>query len=129
MSLLKNDRKVHALYEKAFQVYDPLSAERVGFAPAIASALHKQFGGTHAAVKTVVGLTGANERAVKNWFSAKNGPSGDYLIDLMRYSDRVLEVVLLMAGRGELVGAKKMVDARQKLREILAEMDDLQPQD
>jgi hypothetical protein len=31
-------------------------------------------------VKTVVGLTGANERAVKNWFQAKNGPSGEFLM-------------------------------------------------
>jgi hypothetical protein len=47
-----------------------------GFAQVIADALRREFGGTHAAVKTVVKLTNANERAVKNWFDAKNGPSG-----------------------------------------------------
>jgi len=35
------------------------------FAQVIADALHREFGETHAAVKTVVGLTKANERAVK----------------------------------------------------------------
>ena len=41
-----------------------------GFADAIAGALRREYGATHAAVKIVVDLTGANERAVKNWFDA-----------------------------------------------------------
>ena len=63
------------------------------FADAIAAALRREYGGTHAAVKTVVALTGANERAVKNWFDAKNGPSGEFLIALCAHSDEVLRDV------------------------------------
>jgi hypothetical protein len=96
------------------------------FADAIATALRRECGGTHAAIKTVVALTGANERAVKNWFDAKNGPSGEYVIALCAHSDDVLETLLLMAGRTEHVKAKKIVDATNKLREILALLDDLQ---
>ena len=96
------------------------------FADAIATALRREYGGTHAAIKTVVALTGANERAVKNWFDAKNGPSGEFVIALCAHSDAVLETFLLMSGRREHVKAKKIVEATAKLREILVMLDTLQ---
>ena len=96
------------------------------FADAVALALRREYGGTHAAIKTVVALTGANERAVKNWFDAKNGPSGEFLIALCAHSDEVLETFLLMAGRTQQVQAKKVVDATNKLREILMMLETLQ---
>jgi hypothetical protein len=96
------------------------------FADAVALALRREYGGTHAAIKTVVALTGANERAVKNWFDAKNGPSGEFLIALCAHSDEVLETFLLMAGRTQQVQAKKVVDATTKLREILMMLETLQ---
>jgi len=96
------------------------------FADAIAVALRREYGGTHAAVKTVVALTGANERAVKNWFDAKNGPSGEFVIALCAHSDEVLETFLHMAGRTEHVKAKKVVEATSKLREILLALEELQ---
>jgi len=96
------------------------------FAQVIADALHREFGETHAAVKTVVGLTKANERAVKNWFMAKNGPTGQHLVDLVRTSDEVLEAVLLMSGRRDLVIAKKLSDSKQVLVKMLKLIGDLQ---
>jgi hypothetical protein len=96
------------------------------FADAIAAALRREYGGTHAAIKIVVALTGANERAVKNWFDAKNGPSGEFIIALCAHSDEVLETLLLMAGRTEQVKAKKVLDATSKLREVLVLLDALQ---
>jgi len=96
------------------------------FAVAIAHALHREYGATHAAVKTVVGLTGSNERAVKNWFDARNGPSGESLIALCRHSDEVLETFLLMAGRKDQVKAKRVVDATKKLRDLLGLLEELQ---
>ena len=47
----------------------------------------------------VVQLTGANDRTVRNWFEAKNGPSGELLVALCRHSDEVLDTVLRLAGR------------------------------
>ena len=85
----------------------------------IADALRRDFGKTHAAVKTVVERTGANERAVKNWFAAKNGPSGAHLIKLMQTSEGVLEAALIMAGRRDLVVAKKLADTEQLLIQML----------
>ena len=112
MSLTKKDRMNRSVSGKTFP--------QKRFADAIAMALRREYGGTHAAIKTVVALTGANQRAVKNWFDAKNGPSGEFVIALCRHSDDVLETFLLMAGRAEQVKAKKIVDATNKLREIVA---------
>ena len=64
-------------------------------------------------------LTGANERAVRNWFDAKNGPDGEFLIALCRHSDQVLDTVLMLAGRMQHVRARKVEQARQKVSEIL----------
>lgn len=93
------------------------------FAAAIAAALHSEYGGTRAAVKTIVALTAANERAVRNWLDGRNGPSGELLVALCRHSDAVLETVLLLAGRNDLLTAKKLTDAKSKLREMLAMID------
>jgi hypothetical protein len=117
MSLTKNDRQNRSIHGKT------IHAER--FADALARALHREFDHTYAAIKTVVALTGANERAVRNWFDAKNGPSGEFLIALCRHSDQVLETFLQLAGRTTHLKAKKLVDAKQKLREILALVNEL----
>jgi hypothetical protein len=94
----------------------------------IADALRRDFGETHAAVKIVVGQTNANERAVKNWFMAKNGPTGKNLVDLVRASDEVLKAVLIMSGRHELVAAKKLADSKRVLIEMLKLIYQLQGQ-
>jgi hypothetical protein len=119
MSLTKKDRIIRSVSGTSFQ------AER--FADAIAAALHREYGATHAAIKTVVELTGANERAVKNWFGAKNAPSGEFVIALCRHSDEVFETLLLMAGRAEQLKAKRIVEATNKLREILVLLDEPSP--
>ena len=73
--------------------------------------------------------TGAGERTVKNWFQAKNGPDGENLIQLMCHSDEVLEAVLLMSGREDILMAKMLVDARDAVVEMLEIMDRLQARD
>jgi hypothetical protein len=121
MSLSKDDRKNQSIHGKS------LHSER--FADAIARSLHREFDHTHSAVKTVVALTGANERAVRNWFEAKNGPNGEFLIALCRHSDLVLETFLLLAGRKEHLRARKLVRAKETLREILEMLSDLETED
>jgi len=118
MSLTKKDRIVRSVSGITFPPD--------GFAGAIAAALRREYGATHASVKTVVLLTGSNERAVKNWFDAKNAPSAESLVALSRHSGEVFETFLLMAGRVEHVRAKKIADATSKLREILVLLDGLQ---
>jgi hypothetical protein len=126
MSSTQKDRKVRSESGRSFQRLDGEDPVEIAFATAIAEALRRQFGGTPAAVKTVVRLTRANERAVRNWFDAKNGPSGENLVILLRHSDEVLETVLFLAGRHDLVTARKLSGAREKLREMLSMIDELQ---
>lgn len=126
MSLAHKDRTFRP---DSVKVLRPALAElgATRFADVVAFALHREYGHTHAAVKTVVGLTGATTRAVKNWFDATNGPSGESLIALCRHSDQVLEAVLELAGRAELVKAKDVDGAIEMLRDTLAKLDKLGP--
>jgi hypothetical protein len=118
MSPAKKDRKFRPIpgKESPDRSRDLVSET---FARVIADALHREFSGTHAAVKTVAALTKSNERAAKNWFMAKNGPSGRNLVDLMRISDEVLEAVLRMCGRNELVINNRLLGSRQILIRML----------
>jgi len=69
--------------------------------------------------------TGAGERTVKNWFEGKNAPNGENLVELMRHSDEVLKAMLMMAGREDLLAGKLLVDAREKLIEMIEIIDRL----
>ena len=121
MSFHKKGRKFRTVSGKTF----PKSADKLeqtggdGFRSVIAETLHEAFGGTRMSVKAVMAHTGASERTVKNWFQGKNGPNGENLVELMRCSDEVLEVVLWMAGREDILAGKMLVDAREKLVEML----------
>lgn len=125
MSPTQKDRKVRSDSGRSF-LQRPPSDPEPGFAEAVADALRQEFGGTPGAVKKVVRLTRANERAVRNWFEAKNAPSGENLVILMRHSDEVLEAILRLADRQDLVAARKLAAAREKLAEMLAMIDDIQ---
>jgi hypothetical protein len=95
------------------------------YAAAIAYALRNQLGATHQAIKIVMGWTGAGERTVKNWFAGISGPSGQHLVELIRHSDDVLTVLLILAGRQHTVAAQKLVDVRNKLAETVEQIDTL----
>ena len=95
----------------------------VNYAGAIAVALREALGDTHQASKIAMRWTGANERTVKNWFSGACGPSGPHLISLISQSDTVFEVFLRLAGREQLIAAKRLIDARDKLREMLRQIE------
>jgi hypothetical protein len=93
------------------------------FPTAISYALKAQLGLTHQSIKTVMRWTGAGERTVKNWFAGSSGPSGPHLVRLIQNSDEALAVLLILAGRKELMAASRMLDMRNKLAETLKEVD------
>jgi hypothetical protein len=95
------------------------------YATAIAYALRNELGTTHQATKIVMGWTGAGERTVKNWLAGSSGPSGQYLVDLIRHSDRVLEVLLVLAGRQHVVATQRLFGMRDTLAEAVELMDTL----
>ncbi len=131
MSFLKKDRNFRPVSGKTF----PRSSDRVAasdgydFAAVIAETLRETYGGTRKSVKTVMGYTRAGERTVKNWFEGKNGPNGENLVLLVRHSDEVLKALLLMAGREDILAGKLLVDARDKVVEMLKIIDQLQAGD
>ncbi len=131
MSFRKKGRKIRPIPGKTFRKpSDRVAAiDEYHFAAVIAETLRGAFGGSRMAIKTVMAYTGAGERTVKNWFEAKNGPNGENLIELVRHSDEVLEAFLLMSGREDILTAKKLVDARNTLVEMLEFIDRLQAKD
>jgi hypothetical protein len=92
---------------------------------AIAQALQNQLGTTHQAIKTIMRWTGAGERTAKNWLIGTSGPNGDHLVELIRHSDEVLEILLQLAGRKQISVATKVADVRNKLAEMLRQIDEL----
>lgn len=89
------------------------------FPKIIAAALHQEWGSSISSRKLVSRITGANERAVKNWFEARNAPSGENLVELMRYSEAVCEGILAAAGRRGHLQAIKLEEIEKPLRELL----------
>jgi hypothetical protein len=123
MSLPKSDRNFRSNLRKNIPEIGPLTS--VGFSQAIAAALHQEYGQTHAAIKTVVAVTQANQRAVKNWFEAKNAPRGHHLVQLVQHSDCVLEALLEVSGRREILLAKRLADTRAVLLQMLKLIDEM----
>ena len=123
MSFTEKDRKLQSKSGNSFP-FDPAGEP---LAPAIASALKAEFGNTPSALKTVAQLTRSNERAVRNWFEGRNGPSGENLIILMRHSNHVLRTVLSLADRRDLVVAVGLASLRRQLVDAVAAIDGLPP--
>lgn len=121
MSLAKNERN---LRDEDGKFRAEAGAADV-FAAEIARALAAEFGETPSRIKTVARLTRSNEATVKNWFSARNGPSGAGLVTLMRHSDDVLKTVLRLSGREGMLAVVEVVAARERLRSTISTLDQL----
>ncbi len=128
MSFRKKGRKVRPVSGITFPRSSGTVEKSDGndFTAVIAETLRETYGRSGRSIKTVMAYTGAGERAVKNWFGGKNGPNGENLVELVRHSDEVLEALLLMAGREDILAGKLLVDARDKLVEMLEIIDQLQ---
>lgn len=97
------------------------SANLTNFARAMSLALNQAFKGSRSKVKTVAKLTGANERTVKNWFCGNYGPSGPYLVLLVRHSDEMLNVFLSLAGRDRLLETQEFDELAGRLIGLLSQ--------
>ena len=90
---------------------------------AISTALPQELGGAGQAAKATMRWTGASERTAKNWISGSYGPTAEHLIELMRHSDTVLNVVLGLSGRPEAMTMERIQAARDELADVLEELD------
>ncbi|MCW3481038.1 hypothetical protein OL229_15940 [Neisseriaceae bacterium JH1-16] len=97
----------------------PTEGSEVDYANQISAALQKELGRSHRATKTVMRWTGASERTVKNWITGERGPSGDYLVALIRNSDEVMQCILHMADRPQAVAIAKIPDIVRLMCEVL----------
>jgi hypothetical protein len=126
MSFTENDRKFRSKSGKTFPMAGSAAFGAASFREAIADALRQDFGGSTAAVKRVAQLVHANERAARNWFDARNGPNGDHLLSLTRHSAAVLETVLGLSGHLALLKFQLVAHARDRVRDILLMLEELQ---
>ncbi|WP_288758710.1 hypothetical protein [uncultured Brevundimonas sp.] len=97
------------------------------FPELIAAALHEEWGASPSARKAVGLLTQANERAVRNWFDGRNGPSGENLVCLIRHSDAVLSAVLRASQRDQLLPAVALLRLKSSLRSALDNLEQAFP--
>lgn len=127
MSRHKNDRKFQTkagkgIPEGSRTANESLSRREV-FTRVMAAALREEYGHTGSAIKTVAVVADANERAVRNWFEAKNGPSGMHLVSLIQHSDRVMEALLTLSGRADLAGRLELSELCTGLRSLLEHLE------
>ena len=73
----------------------------------IASALKSELKDRNSRAKLIAGWTGANKRTAKNWILGRYAPCGRHLVVLAQHSDQVLDAILTMAGRQELLLARR----------------------
>ena len=91
------------------------------FAMKIASALTSELKDRNSRAKLVAGWTGANERTVKNWISGRYAPCVRHLVVLAQHSDQVLNAILLMVDRQDLLLGGKVEDLRRKVLELASQ--------
>jgi len=123
MSFTESDRKVQPKSGKPLP--DPANTPDSAFRMLIALAIREDYGDHPSSIKTVARLTRSNERAVRNWFEARNGPSGQNLVSLIQHSDAVLRAVLFLADRRTLNAAARLVGLRQGLVDLLTAIDNI----
>ncbi|MBX3483103.1 hypothetical protein [Phenylobacterium sp.] len=124
MSFTENDRKFRSNSGKSFPDGDSYDGQRI--VGALAEALRADFGSTPSSMKQIARLTRANERTIRNWMDARNGPRGENLIVLMQHSDAVFEIVLTLAHRVHAPGGMFLIRLREQLMDAVSTIDALE---
>ena len=122
MSLTQKERKLRS---RNGETFPPAGDET--FTVEMSHLLRRAYGGRHSAVKAVALAIGVNERAVKNWFDGKNGPSAENLLELVVHSDAALVGFLRMAGKQDAIVAIELDRVTKALEVALGEIRKLRP--
>lgn len=94
----------------------------------VASALRQDYGDSPSAIKRIGKLTGANLRAIKNWYEARNAPSSGHLLLLARSSTTLLQFVLKQIGGEDLWDAFSLLNAGIKNERIPQKREEESPE-
>ena len=111
---------------KTFPSGNDWKRDRPTYQMAIASALKRELGGSHQAIKTTMRWTGVSERTAKNWLAGSHGPAGQHLIELMRRSEEVCLAVLILSERDNYGLALDIKEIHLKLSKMIAVLEDAQ---
>ncbi len=76
----------------------------------VAAGLRKDYGDLPSAIKEIGLKTGANLRAIKNWYQGRNAPSSSHLLTLARSSPSILQIVLEQVGGADLRDAFMLLE-------------------
>jgi len=71
----------------------------------LGGALRGELGSSARATKTIMRWTGASDRSARKWMHGEGAPSGAHLLALARGSERVMELLLELTGRSDLLVA------------------------
>lgn len=112
-------------FPKKGKVFPHGGARNGKFAELVAAVLCRSLGERSSAIKIVVRWTGAGERTVKNWFVAKNAPSGDHFLELVRNCPDMLDEFLAAAGQKERLAGVSVRAARLALVTSILALDKL----
>ncbi len=77
----------------------PAPQEKGRLTVELARLLRESYGERSSSIKRIAADLNVSERTVKNWYSGRNGPRGDHLIDLMKKNEEILTMVLTLSGR------------------------------
>lgn len=83
----------------------------------VASALRHDYGDLPSAVKQIGLQTGANLRAIRNWYEGRHAPSSMHLLRLAKSSPQILQLVLQQIGGEELADAFSILAVRHESKE------------
>lgn len=108
MSQSKKDQVFHAKNGSKNEQY---------VAIAISKALRKEYGKLGSAIKRISRRIGANPRAIRNWYEARNAPSSSHLLLLAQASPAVFEALLELLGRSDLLEYERRDSSSQDISE------------
>ena len=110
---------------KTFSSEDKAPVDRQEYQKVIATALKRELGGSHRAIKTLMKWSGVSERTAKKWLDGTNAPSGENLVALMKNSNEVMTVVLELAEREEQKCAFQLHELRARLVNLISSLDEM----
>jgi len=91
----------------------------------LSETLRESFGDSRAVAKSLMRITGAGERTVKNWLEGKNLPCAENLINLASHSDEVLYAFLFLADREHVAVNIELEAVRTKMIDLIGQIDEL----
>ena len=100
MSYTKNDQVFPAKNSKYFEHEVTQSVSQV---------LRKNYAEINSAIKIIGRKTGANPRAIRNWYEGRNAPNSSHLIILARHIPDIARLILTLSARQDIWTSYQMI--------------------